>query len=363
MLRYNIVVPYCSNMKKVFLTLLFVFLVVTTTANSSEGIGKSTRLASTSSKSFLGKIKHVIVLMLENRSFDHFFGFSKPDLDVNGLSGKEFNYENVKDKSSKKIYVSKDAPYINECDPDHSTPATKEKLENNMGGFVSFENARGHKNLNYCDVMRTFTPEKLPVLTSLAKEFAIMDEFFCSHPGPTWPNRMFCLSGTSAGSTETGTWYHNNVGSLFPQRTIFDQVSAAGLEWRNYYNDTPWELFMESIAHSPSNVKNLESFFDDAKNGQLPNYAWINPRSGVNMTTGLGSQDQHPDHDVALGERYIKDIYEALRASPQWNETLFIVTYDEHGMFCPPFSSCRINSPFLTIFSTIVFTVFKKKCQ
>ena len=285
------------------------------------------------SVSFLGKIKHIIVLMLENRSFDHFFGFSKPDLNVNGLSGKEFNYEDVKDKESKKVFVSNNAPYINECDPDHSTPATKEKVANNMGGFVSFENAKGHKNKNYCDVMRTFTPEKLPVLTTLAKEFAIMDEFFCSHPGPTWPNRMFCLSGTSAGSTETGTWYHNKVGSLFPQRTIFDQVSEAGLKWRNYYNDTPWELFMESIAHSPHNVKNLESFFDDAKNGNLPNYAWINPRSGVNMTTGLGSQDQHPDHDVALGESYIKDIYEALRASPQWNNTLLVLTYDEHGGF------------------------------
>ncbi len=144
---------------------------------------------------------------------------------------------------------------------------------------------------------------------------------------------MFTLSGTSAGSTETGTWYHGNVGKLFPQKTIFDQVEDAGLEWRNYYNDTPWELFMESIAHSPENLKNLDQFFEDAKTGNLPSYAWINPRSGVNMTTHMGSQDQHPDHDVARGERYIKDIYEALRNSPQWNDTLFVLTYDEHGGF------------------------------
>ena len=85
-------------MKNIFLILLFAILVVTTTANNSgEEIGKKKRLASSSSKSFLGKFKHVIVLMLENRCFDHFFGFSKPDLDVNSLSGKEFNYENVKD--------------------------------------------------------------------------------------------------------------------------------------------------------------------------------------------------------------------------------------------------------------------------
>ena len=90
---------------------------------------------------------------------------------------------------------------------------------------------------------------------------------------------------------------------------------------------------MESIAHSPENLKNMNTFYSDARKGNLPSYAWINPRSGVNMTTGEGSQDQHPDHDVAFGERYIKDIYEALRASPQWNETLFVITYDEHGGF------------------------------
>eukprot|EP00750_Incisomonas_marina_P028233 INCI6549.2.p1 GENE.INCI6549.2~~INCI6549.2.p1 ORF type:complete len:368 (-),score=37.68 INCI6549.2:982-2085(-) len=75
------------------------------------------------------------------------------------------------------------------------------------------------------------------------------------------------------------------------------------------------------------------SFFSDAATGNLPAFAWINPRSGVNVTTGEGSNDQHPDHDVALGEQLMKDIYEALRASPQWNETLFIITMDEHGGF------------------------------
>jgi phospholipase C len=99
---------------------------------------KKKTTSSSTKNSFLGKIKHVIVLMLENRSFDHFFGFSKPDLFVNGLTGKEYNLENVKDKNSKKVFVSKDAPYINECDPDHSTPATKEKVKDGMSGFVSY---------------------------------------------------------------------------------------------------------------------------------------------------------------------------------------------------------------------------------
>eukprot|EP00026_Physarum_polycephalum_P004061 Phypoly_transcript_04078.p1 GENE.Phypoly_transcript_04078~~Phypoly_transcript_04078.p1 ORF type:complete len:433 (+),score=83.47 Phypoly_transcript_04078:791-2089(+) len=105
------------------------------------------------------------------------------------------------------------------------------------------------------------------------------------------------------------------------------------MTWKHYFNDTPWELFLNSVVHHPENVQSLEEFFLDASSGNLPNFAWINPRAGVNMTTGLGSNDDHPDHDVALGEQYYKDIYEALRASPQWNETLFIITFDEHGGF------------------------------
>jgi phospholipase C len=70
----------------------------------------------------------------------------------------------------------------------------------------------------------------------------------------------------------------------------------------------------------------LTELWEDAAKGTLPSYAWINPRSAVNITTMQGSSDQHPDHDVALGEAIMKDIYEALRASPQWNETLLIIT-------------------------------------
>ena len=202
-----------------------------------------------------------------------------------------------------------------------------------MSGFIDFEDNRGNANNDFCGVMSMFKPENIPIITTLAKEYAIMDRFFCSHPGPTWPNRMYTIAGTSAGSTSTGTWYKDQKGALFPQETIFDQIAAAGGTWRNYYNDTPWEMFMAGIADHPENLASMDKFWTDAREGSLPSYAWINPRSGINVTSGVGSNDQHPDHDVAAGERYIKDIYEALRASPQWNETLLIVTYDEHGGF------------------------------
>ena len=171
------------------------------------------------------------------------------------------------DPSSGRVQVSNDCPYINECDPDHGTPATTYKLfgaagsaSPSMSGFVEWEARRNNTAENYCDVMRGFAPGRLPVISALAREFALFDKFFCSHPGPTWPNRMFMLSGTSAGSTETGPWFQNKpgtsargtryvwymtrvrciAGQLFPQRTFFDQLTAAGRTWRNYYNDTPY---------------------------------------------------------------------------------------------------------------------------
>jgi len=81
-------------------------------------------------------------------------------------------------------------------------------------------------------------------------------------------------------------WYNNEPGKLYPQQTFFDQVEAAGMTWKNYYNDTPWEMFVETIAHHPENVAPLTDLFDAAAAGTLPNYAWINPRCGMNITTG-----------------------------------------------------------------------------
>eukprot|EP01113_Clastostelium_recurvatum_P048518 TRINITY_DN885_c0_g1_i1.p1 TRINITY_DN885_c0_g1~~TRINITY_DN885_c0_g1_i1.p1 ORF type:complete len:683 (-),score=96.84 TRINITY_DN885_c0_g1_i1:346-2313(-) len=286
------------------------------------------------------KIKKIVVLMEENRSYDHMLGWNPAG---NGLKGSEYNLVNTSNPSSKRVYVDKLQPMIAPCGPDHGTLATTYKifgadaLSRNdtsvagMSGFAEWEGLIGKASTNYCDVMSMLTPAHIPVMTALVQEYASMDRFFASHPGPTWPNRMFMLSGTSAGSTETFAFYRDQPGVLFPQETIFDQLAKEGFTWRNYYNDTPWELFMQSIAHNPENLVSLEQFFVDARDGLLPDFSWINPRSGINVTTMQGSNDQHPDHDISLGELHYKAIYEALRSSPHWNETLLIVTYDEHG--------------------------------
>ena len=184
-----------------------------------------------------------------------------------------------------------------------------------------------------CQVMQTMGADKMPVMNALADEFVLMDEYFASHPGPTWPNRLFMLTGTSAGLTETIPWYNLQRGKLFPQPTFFDQVEEHGGTARLYYGDSPWELFIESVASHPERMAGMEQFYEDVSTGALPSFSFINPRCALNMTTGMYSNDMHPDHDIALGEQLYKDIYEALRAGPAWNETLFIINFDEHGGF------------------------------
>ena len=286
------------------------------------------------------KIKNVVVLMEENRSFDHMLGWMKG---LNGLTGKEYNLVNTKDPKSQKVYVGKTSPYIAPLDPDHGVPATTGKIYGNtegvqpaganetMSGFVQWEMDRmGHKNAS--SVMNMFTPDRLPVMSALVEEFAVFDRYFCSVPGPTTPNRLFQLMGTSLGDTMTGMPDDKTL--LYTGRTIFDMFEEKGLDWKMYFADIPYEmLFIEKLLFSPSHVHTMEKFEKDAKEGTLPTFSWMNPRWFIDPLNMEGANDQHPDHDVRLGEALLKRVYETLRASPQWEETLLIVTYDEHGGF------------------------------
>lgn len=114
---------------------------------------------------------------------------------------------------------------------------------------------------DYCGVLQMFAPEKLPIITTLAQEFAIFDNFFASHPGPTWPNRLFCLTGTSAGCTETGVYYQNTTLRPYPQPTLFDSFANAGLSWKNYYNDTPWCGVCGRQSKGPGQMAHREGLF------------------------------------------------------------------------------------------------------
>lgn len=159
--------------------------------------------------------------------------------------------------------------------------------------------------------------DQLPIMYALADAGAVCDRWHCSLLGPTWPNRFFLHGATS-----------NGITSNFPSlgfRNIFDVLSDAGVSHTNYFGDVAWATggYAKLAGLSP-----IEQFFDDAAAGTLPQFALIDP-----SFFGGGANDDHPDHDIRLGQALIASVYAALAASPQWNRCLFAITYDEHGGF------------------------------
>ncbi|KAL2612915.1 hypothetical protein R1flu_024607 [Riccia fluitans] len=290
-------------------------------------------------------IKTVVVLVMENRSFDHMLGWLKrlnPEID--GLTGTESNPLNASDPSSDHVFVSDQAEFV-DPDPGHSFRAIREQVFGSkksvdeegefepprMNGFV--QQARG---MNYGPdfaerVMSAFRPEVIPVTTTLAMEFAVFDRWFASAPTSTQPNRMYVHSATSHGAISN---VQADLTAGYPQKPIFTSIADAGLTWNVYYQNIPATLFFKELRK----LKNLLKFkpyfpwFDmDCKNGKLANYVVVEQRYFDLKTEP--ANDDHPSHDVAEGQKLIKEVYEKLRASPQWNQTLFLITYDEHGGF------------------------------
>lgn len=284
-------------------------------------------------------IKTIVVLVMENRSFDHVLGWLKqtrPDID--GLSGNEFNRLNASDPTSPKVFVSNDAVFI-DSDPGHSIQAITEQIFGSnttrsdpapMNGFVQQAKSMDAEGMAKT-VMSGFKPELVPVYTELAKEFAVLDRWFASVPASTQPNRFYVHSATSHGASSN---VRKDLIHGFPQRTIFDSLDENNLSFGIYYQNIPATLFFQSLRK----LKHIFKFHEynlmfklHAKLGKLPNYVVVEQRYfDVNL---FPANDDHPSHDVAVGQRFVKEVYETLRSSPQWEEMAFLITYDEHGGF------------------------------
>ncbi|KAF8018822.1 hypothetical protein BT93_H3658 [Corymbia citriodora subsp. variegata] len=284
-----------------------------------------------------GPIKTLVVIVMENRSFDHVLGWLKstrPEID--GLTGQESNLLNVSDPSSPSVGVTDDAVFV-DWDPGHSFQAIREQIfgsndssaDPNMNGFV--QQAEGMEEGKSRTVMSGFKPRLLPVYTELANEFAVFDRWFASVPASTQPNRFYVHSATSHGATSN---VRKDLIHGFPQKTIFDSLEESGLSFGIYYQNIPATMFFSSLRK----LKHITKFHSyslkfklDAKLGKLPNYVVVEQRYfDVNI---FPANDDHPSHDVAIGQKFVKEVYETLRASPQWKEMALLITYDEHGGF------------------------------
>jgi phospholipase C len=283
------------------------------------------------------RVKHVVVLVMENRSFDHLLGnLMTPDFEIDGLTGVEFNYANPKAKTGE-ARVTKSAPYVPDVDPSPSHEFHDVMLQlfsqftvpifisDSNQGFV-YDYAKVSQDETHASkIMQCFGSDQLPALHTLARQFAVCDHWYSSLPGPTWPNRFFIHCATSGG-------FVDNAVRTYDMNTIFDNLSRHGVSWRVYYHDVPQSLALsKQVQYFWSMYEDIDEFFSNCKYGLLPAYSFIEPRyfnEGADR-----ANDQHPIHGVPLGDALIADIYEAVRRSPNWEETILLITWDEHGGF------------------------------
>lgn len=292
-------------------------------------------------------IKTVVVLVMENRSFDHMIGWMKKYIDpkINGVTGDECNPVSTKNPNPETICFSDDAEFV-DPDPGHSFEDVLQQVFGSnsipsMSGFVE-QALSMSPNLSET-VMKGFKPEAVPIYGALVREFAVFDRWFSSIPGPTQPNRLFVYSATSHGST---SHVKKQLAVGYPQKTIFDSLHENGLNFGIYFQNIPTTLFYRNLRKLKYIFKFHQydlKFKKDARNGKLPSLTVIEPR--YFDLVGMPANDDHPSHDVANGQKLVKEVYETLRASPQWNETLLIITYDEHGGFFDHVKTPFVNVP------------------
>ena len=285
------------------------------------------------------KIEHVVVLMMENRSFDSMLGQLYPgNPGFDGLKGNETNPQHG--GADVKVWISRkfDSKSMSIPDPDpgelwndinmqlfglDGKPGSEPPA---MNGFVNnYVRQPRDPSGSYLpeSIMHYYIPEQLPVISKLAKEFAVCDNWFASAPCQTWPNRFFLHCGTAEG-------YENNSPAHFPylMETIFNRFSNPD-SWKIYFHDFPQTLTLTRLwSHIDRFGFFEEEFAKDAAAGELPSYTFIEPRYFPDVKL---PNDQHPPHHVGMGEDLIADVYNALRTAPTWEKTLLVIIYDEHG--------------------------------
>lgn len=323
---------------------------MTTSTKAKAGKQKA---GSASGNSLLSQINHVVVVMLENRSFDHMLGFlyqssknvSPLGQPFEGLTGKESN----PDTTGKAVPVFPIQPtdphaylrpganpgegYLNtnsqlfgtQDAPTPIAPASNNGFVTNFAytlGWEAKEPGDVVAGTQPSQIMGMYTPATLPVLSKLATGYAVCDHWYASAPTETFPNRAFVSMATSQGFVQDKSC------SIYTAPSIFTALAKKSATWSVYGYDAPALMrgSVSDIAHAPeSQFGEFADFQKAAKSGSLANYVFLEPQWGSK------GNSQHPNYDVSKGEQFLHDIYYSLIGTPVWNQTLLIITYDEHG--------------------------------
>jgi phospholipase C len=323
----------------------------------------------------LARVEHIVVVMLENRSFDHMLGYlaldgqGLPDhgelpAEVNGLApGRSNTFEG---KEYTQAPLAEAVLAKRRVDLPHDADSVRHAIEGNMGGFVGAfaKKVRSDKRTAALLAgdpgllrvpMQYLTADHVPVYDHLARNFCVCDNWNCSMPGPTLPNRFFAVAGTTDGYNDNGKLLLHR----FRKFESFFRHLKPEHDWR-WYSSDPAILRavdgMYSFDNSGDHFAYVEertelqprSFLrdvlgDDEAEPDLPAVSWVDPNFAMKFMLpswaawiwgdGPGSNDDHPPAPAMLGQRLVNQIYEALRRSRYAESTLLLIVYDEHGGF------------------------------
>jgi phospholipase C len=308
----------------------------------------------------LAKIQHLVVVMLENRSFDNMLGFlytdqgNVPPRNLPALAPATFDgllpnsdafwnpanpdFFSVPGTAPQKVAASSGttgaAPFtVPDPDPNEQFPhfnfqifGTQTPADGQqptmLGFLVDYLIAAGNNLDTARRVMQSYSPDQVPVLSQLARSYAVCDRWFASVPAQTWPNRGFMHTGTACGQvSNSGPFAYNT-------ETIYEVLQKTGHSW-GVYKDTALpslvKLQYPRLGLFPLHFHQFSQFKIDAKNGTLPSYSFVEPSFAVEP------EDQHPPHNVTDGERFLAEVWAAVSTGAHWPRTLLVITYDEHG--------------------------------
>ena len=279
-------------------------------------------------------VDHIVVLMQENRSFDHYFGqlHDSGQWQAEAEPGTAVNPDPTGGPPIKAFHQSR---YCELADLDHSWTGTHQSWDGGkMDGFTGVNvdplDPTGSRTMGY------YTAQDLSFYYSLYNTFAIADRYFCSVMGPTYPNRFYLIAGTSFGHITND---FPGMG-LFKQPTIYSSLDTAGVTWRVYEAPFSFSLLFDYVRQHHANVAPMEQYFTDAQAGTLPQVAILDLEFDAAPDKEI---DEHPPSNVQVGEAYVARAIQALMNSPVWSSSALFLTYDEHGGFydhVPPPPAC-----------------------
>jgi phospholipase C len=277
---------------------------------ATGGLAASAAVTPEMLRAAASQIKHIIVVMMENRSFDHFLGWLP---NANGRQAG-LTYQDVNGATYATHALAPDWTGCRFKDPDHSYSGGRVEVDNgHMDGFMKTSGADVYAIGYYQEADNAF-------LSQFARTFTTCDMYFPSVLGPTFPNRIFQLCGQTDRLDDSV--------SVCTYKTIFDACAIAGVSSRYYYSNAPFLALFPLDALFFGHP--FSTFLSDCAKGSLPAVSFVDPNFTLLLNTG---NDNHPASDIRNGDAFLAQVYNAVATSPEWSSTVLVMNYDEWGGF------------------------------